>query len=288
MTIRKIFTPLQHEPSAAASLAAALTLAKEFSAHVDALFVRQSPAVPASGYYPVEVLYVEQHMDELAKAIDDQAMRLKAEVERAAAGAGATLIESGARPDGAAATIAWRDRKGVVPFDLAAASRVADLVCLARSSDDGAQTSLIEDLLFQSGRPLYLAPPTGRSLFPRRIVVGWNGGREGARALAAAGPFLKKAESVAVLSVGQTPAGHEGPESAAALLRLHGVGAEARRVEARDGEAAEKTFLSAVRDMGGDLIVAGAYSHSRWRELILGGFTRHLLRNADMPLLLAH
>ncbi|MEZ5914309.1 MAG: universal stress protein [Parvularculaceae bacterium] len=145
-----------------------------------------------------------------------------------------------------------------------------------------------EEAIFQSGRPVIVAPPDTFERTPRRILVAWNGGREAARALAAAMPLFEESDATLVLSIGDIPPDLEGPEKAAELLRLHGVKSKAERRAHSGAQTAEDELLKAADEWSADLIVMGAYSHSRWRELVLGGFTRKMLKQSVYPLLLAH
>jgi nucleotide-binding universal stress UspA family protein len=289
MAIKKILVPLQNLETAEAALKAALTLARRHRAHVEVLHVRQPPNLPAEGYYPVGVVFAPEHFAAFDAALAGQAEKARALVERVARAAGAPRVDAAAHRDDSGATISWRDKPGVLPFDLSAAARVCDLVLFGRPAGEAPlpDQGLVEEALFQSSRPLLVAPAGRLEAAPRRILVGWNGRREAARALTAAMPVFDSAERVRVLSIGAFPSDLEGPERAAELLRLHGVPADAERRELKSA-AAEEELIAAARDWRADLIVMGAYSHSRWREIVLGGFTRRLLRQSEFPLLLAH
>jgi nucleotide-binding universal stress UspA family protein len=288
MPVKKILAPVQNADSAEAGLKAAIALARRHKAHIDALHIRQRPNIPASGYYPVGVIFVDEHVAELKEALEIEATRLKEIFDRVMKEAGVPVLASAAHRDDAGATASWRDQAGILPFDISAAARVADIIAFGRASGDQGypDAGLIEEAIFQSGRPVLIAPPGKLERTPRRIVIAWNGGREAARALTAAMPLFEEAENVAVVSIGPFPADLEGPERAAELLRLHGVKADAAR--RTPAGAAEDDLAAAATEARADLIVMGAYSHSRWRELVLGGFTRRMLKQADFPLLLAH
>jgi len=130
-----------------------------------------------------------------------------------------------------------------------------------------------------------LLPPT----FATTIAIAWKSTPEAARALTAAMPFLLKAAKVIILSADEGHSGATTIESAARLgrsLRWNGIDAELRRLsQATD---APRDILKAVAETGADLLVMGAYSHSRARELILGGLTRRVLRDATLPVLFCH
>ncbi|MEK7265847.1 MAG: universal stress protein [Pseudomonadota bacterium] len=290
MSVKKIFAPIQNADTAEGALKTAIAIARRHKAHIDALHIRQRPNVPAGGYYPVGVIFVDEQLSELKDALDAEAARQKEIFDRVMKEEGVKIIASAAHRDDAGATASWRDQQGILPFDLSAAARVSDIVVFARSDGEIGypDANLIEEAIFQSGRPVLIAPSGKLERTPRRILVAWNGGREAARALSSAMPLFEETDAALVLSVGAIPSDLEGPEKAAELLRLHGVKAEAQRRETADGGGAEDGLLDAARAFKADLIVMGAYSHSRWRELVLGGFTRKLLKQAEFPLFLAH
>lgn len=290
MSVKKIFAPIQNADTAEGALKTAIAIARRHKAHIDALHIRQRPNVPAGGYYPVGVIFVDEHLAELKQALDAEAARLKDIFDRVMKAEGVRIIASAAHRDDSGATASWRDQQGILPFDLSAAARVSDIVVFGRSDGDIAypDANLIEEAIFQSGRPVLIAPAGKLERTPRRILVAWNGGREAARALSSAMPLFEETDAALVLSIGAIPSDLEGPEKAAELLRLHGVKAEAERRDAAEGGAAEEDLLAAAREWKADLVVMGAYSHSRWRELVLGGFTRKLLKQTEFPLFLAH
>lgn len=124
-----------------------------------------------------------------------------------------------------------------------------------------------------------------------RILVAWDGSREATRAVHDALPLLTGAASVIVLCVNpqRTAARYEAEPGADIALHLarHDVRTEVQQASADDGAEGE-AILSAALDSGANLIVAGAYAHSRIRELVLGGVTRTLLRSTTVPVLMAH
>jgi nucleotide-binding universal stress UspA family protein len=150
---------------------------------------------------------------------------------------------------------------------------------------------LVESVLFGSGRHLFLVPnrrPTKTAF--KRIMLAWNGSRESARALAEALPYLHNAAEAAVVVVDDEP-----PLEARAILgsdavkhlKHHAVNADLHRVRMRDNDVG-MTLIAEARRLKADLIVMGAYGHSRVREWLLGGATYTLLHKAPIPLLIAH
>lgn len=172
-------------------------------------------------------------------------------------------------------------------------ARVSDLIVMCRSpSHARARRELIEDVLFKSGRPvLLLSPQSTRPLKWDRILIAWNAKAEAVRAVAAALPLLGAAESVRIVTVDALPSlvGHgEAPgRELAAYLARHDVKVELSNLDGR-GRAHSEAISEAALDFDADLIVMGAYGHSRAGEFMLGGVSRDLLRGAQLPLFLAH
>jgi len=172
-------------------------------------------------------------------------------------------------------------------------ARYADLVVLGQAAADTNEDSLLPDLpdyvLLNCGRPVLLVPREGR--FPtigKRVLVAWNGSPEAAKAVTAALPLLRGAEQVvlAVLGTSADTLGESPGADIALYLARHGVNVEVlRRPEPDDPGHA---ILSLAADFNVDLLVMGAYGHSRFRELTMGGATRTVLATATLPVLMAH
>jgi nucleotide-binding universal stress UspA family protein len=180
------------------------------------------------------------------------------------------------------------------PHDFAHAARHVDLAILGQPRDGDpliGQYALVERCLFASGRPVIIVPAVREKLALKgTIVAAWDGSAEAARAINDALTFLKSAARV-VLLVGVTA--EQGEERTPqtddmiAHLKRHGVVAEAMRVKASEGDVG-RLLLSTAKTLGADLIVMGAFHHSRWREFILGGVTLTVLEEATIPLFMAH
>jgi nucleotide-binding universal stress UspA family protein len=145
----------------------------------------------------------------------------------------------------------------------------------------------LEAALFESGRPALIAPSGVREVIGRNVLVAWNGSTEQTRTTAFALPLLHMAETVTLLSVegGMTP----GPtgEEFAQYLRLNGIAVTAVTVGLGKRTTGE-VILDYAKAQGCDLLVKGAYTQSRLRQMVFGGATRHILANAALPVLMAH
>jgi nucleotide-binding universal stress UspA family protein len=169
---------------------------------------------------------------------------------------------------------------------------LADLVVVGRGGGGAVGGApIFSAVLFETGRPVLVAGsgmgeagPSGRSVSPRRVVVAWKESAEAARAVSAALPLLARAERVTAVSARDDDERTRGLDALATYLSWHGIAAD-RRLLAAYPSVGEALAAAAVE---ADLVVMGGYSHSRLRELILGGVTRHMLEKTKLPLLLAH
>ena len=168
--------------------------------------------------------------------------------------------------------------------------RLFDLIVIARPPRQapGPAREVLEYALFESGRPVLVAPPAPpEAKFGETIVIAWNGSTESARAITYAMPFLTLAKKIYVLSVegGMAPGPTAG--KVGAYLSYHGVEVEA--VHALPGKRSTgETILDEAASLGAGLLVKGAYTHTRLRQMIFGGATSHILGTTEIPVLMAH
>ena len=172
--------------------------------------------------------------------------------------------------------------------------RAADLIVAAQTDPDWDLSPLMdfpERLALESGRPVLIIPYAGHySSIGRRVVIAWNAGRESARATFDALPLLQGADSVHILEIkdrGDASSSLAPDTSIAAALGRHGIKPEVRKSVAADISVGDE-ILSRAADLDADLLVMGAYGHSRFRELVFGGATRQIARHMTLPTLLSH
>lgn len=178
------------------------------------------------------------------------------------------------------------------PRDFACAARHVDLAIIGQPRNGDpllGQYALVERCLFASGRPVIIVPAAPEKIaVTGTVVAAWDGSAEAARAFNDALTFLKRPSRV-VLLVGVAGEGGEPPEvdDMMAHLKRRGVAAEVVRFSTGEGDIG-KTILAKAKELHADMIVMGAFHHSRWREFILGGVTLTMLEEATIPLLMAH
>jgi nucleotide-binding universal stress UspA family protein len=268
MIYRTIVVELQADRFPAARLTAARALAHRFGATLFGLHVMPPPFVPALWEGGGAVYFGQEIIATQTKAIQETKQRVKALFEEIC---------------GADPAMTWREDEGEPGRRVAEAARSADLVITtsAQAASD-ATPDLVEALLTTAGVPVLVLPPSYVGDGGRAALVGWDGSREATRAVHAALPFLREAHRVVLCAIGE-PAG-AGLDDAALMLQRHGVQVEPERVAGSDGDAGDVLLARAATD-GTELLVMGAYGHTRLRELVFGGATRDVLRKATLPVL---
>lgn len=262
------------EESAASSVGYGLTLAKTAGAHLTI----QS----AAWHWSSDRAWLGSFDDGFVAAEDRRLDRLaQAAAERAAG--------ESAQAGVVCATETPRLAYPAIVERLVAHARLYDLTVLdAAPLSYASDRERIEQVLFGSGRPVIVVPPGRDAFSARRIVVAWDGSAPAARAINDALPFLRAAEAVEIACVvaKRELADHvAGAEIAPHLVR-HGVAVTVNDLPPQ-GTIAD-TLLLAAGLFRADLLVVGAYGHSRLREQLFGGVTQSLLREASLPLLLSH
>lgn len=167
--------------------------------------------------------------------------------------------------------------------------RVFDLIVVGQpgAKGGGARMAVLESALFESGRPILIAPPVAPQRLDETVVIAWNGSSETARTIALAMPVLSKARRVHVLAVAGT--GVPGPtvDQVRGHLARHGVASEGRAI-APGHRTPGEAILAEAAALGCDLLIKGAYTQSRLRQMIFGGMTSQILADAKMPVFMAH
>jgi nucleotide-binding universal stress UspA family protein len=174
---------------------------------------------------------------------------------------------------------------------LIARSRLSDLIVVGQEQDDMREPGrglIIESLLFDTGRPVLVVPYIFTGDFsPDHVGVAWDGGHAAATAVGLSLPLLSLAKRVTVLVMPDSTGTEEPGADVAAYLARHGLEVEVSHAIARNIDVAA-SLLNTASDSGMDMLVMGAYGHSRLREFILGGATRHMLGQMTVPTLMAH
>jgi nucleotide-binding universal stress UspA family protein len=184
----------------------------------------------------------------------------------------------------------WREEIADGDAFVGSYGRVFDVIVAGRPGAGGGSRpamATIEAGLFEAGRPILIAPPSPPQRMGDNILIAWNCSTEQATTTALAMPLLQRASRVVVLTVqGGTVPGPTGEQLASCLSR-NGVRCEPMTV-ATQGRSTGETILAQAASLNCDLVIKGAYTQSRLRQMIFGGATRHILANATLPVLMAH
>jgi nucleotide-binding universal stress UspA family protein len=289
MTIKKILVPVTDPEAAASPLAAAFTVAGQFDAHVEVLHVRADPRNEIMAYVGEDMSgpMVQEVLEVAESRAADLAERAHKSFEDACALAQVPIAKSAPGPGGVSAS--WHEETGYAENWIEHCGRLADLTVIQRPTaiEDIVTRRAVETAILGTGRPLLVTPSSAPATIGGNVAIAWNGSSEAAHCVGAAMPFLDKASSVTVLSAdkGQT----SGPDSAELVdyLSWHGIKAKAAAVAVKGGSTGN-ALLAEASNAGADLVVMGAYTHSRMREMIMGGVTRRVLDEAGIPVLMAH
>jgi nucleotide-binding universal stress UspA family protein len=278
MSFKNLLVHIDDGKACALRLEVAFALARELDAHLTGLYVAPDPYLPGNVRAEVPTNFLSTLQSQLEE-------RLHAAVELYTQKA----EKAGISPDCRTAHCAGASIPEVVSLH----ARYADLTLLGQPEPDGPEGvagPVTESVVLSSGRPALVIPyiGAGKSL-GKKVMIAWDAGREAARAVADAMPLLQRAESVSVLAINPRRGDH-GPQPGADIslhLARHGLKVEAQSLEAEDLSVAE-ALLSRMADEDVDLLVMGAYGHSRLRELVLGGVTREIFHQMTVPVLMSH
>ena len=183
----------------------------------------------------------------------------------------------------------WIGEVGIDAAWVAAYGRAADLVVAGRAGPGGGiALDVLEAALMDSGRPVLVAPAVAPTSVGRIVTIAWKDTREAAVAVSAALPFIDRAERVVILTIDEDDDPDDrSPERLQRALRWRNPNVLMHRLLRERGSAVE-TLLTAATQAELDLLVMGGYGHTRLREAMFGGFTRHVLERAALPVLIAH
>ena len=280
MGFKTILVPIEQHDLMNATLETALLLARKFDSYIEGFALRvEFPAVFAIGDVgAVPIPALEQDI---------------AEHEQRSRGLFENFMQAHGVPragDAKAMSSGWLDNAHEGDHFVGSHGRVFDVIVLGKpgSEPKGPRMTTLEAALFESGRPVLIAPPSPQPQMGTNVLIAWNCSTEQARVTAFAMPILKRASRVVVLTV-EGGAAVPGPtgEQLCRYLQLNGVPAKPLSV-GLDGRLTGEAILAHAKALGCDLLVKGAYTQSRLRQMIFGGTTRYILGNAELPVLMAH
>ena len=275
MTYKDILVYADSDEAGAKRLDLAANLADPHKSHVVALHVSTPPYIPAiaGAEIPIELITAQEEYQR------QQAEAARQAVERVRQRSGVDFE--------------WRLAAGELAGAALLHSRYADLVVIGQASgedDDPLETDILpESIIFGAGRPVLIVPRYGIfSKCGERVLIAWKRTRESTRAVHDALPLLTRAKSVLVMEINPDRGDkHIAGSDIALHLARHGVKADVSSTVASEIDVGN-AILSRASDVGADLLVMGAYGHSRLREFVFGGVTLEVLRHMTVPVLMSH
>lgn len=286
MAIKHILVPLYGTKFDVSVLRTALQATMVLEAKLVGLFVRPDPreALPylgegASGQLIEDIMTSSRAGADLAygqarKVLSEEASKLSLPmVDDMTVRPSCTLTEEIGRAD----------------YVVEQASQLTDLVVFGQRSqaDDAIGGEELASALLMARRPVLLAPLETSPTFATNITIGWDGSQEASHAVAAAMPFLKQARHITILSIEKDGGDEQAQTGLTDYLAAHGCIGDHRHIAA-SGRPIGEALLDESSALMSDLLVVGGYSHSRLRELIVGGVTRHIRGHTSIPVLMAH
>ena len=182
----------------------------------------------------------------------------------------------------------WSEMLGTGPSGIGEYARLFDLSVVARNDSEATSWKVtIEAVLFESGRPVLVVGDWVPDSLGHRIVIAWNGSTESARSVLAAMPFLSASDEVVVVEVMGGMVSGPAAAQVAQHLKHRGLVARSETITKRDGSIG-MAVLEFAETLNTDLLIKGAFTHSRLRQLIFGGATREILESALIPTIFCH
>jgi nucleotide-binding universal stress UspA family protein len=276
MPIKSILVPLADAEGAQTTLAAAFAVAQSFDASVDVLHLRADPTESLGDFVGESV------SPQLVEEVLAQAEKRSATIAGLTRKAYTDAVKKAKKVKSNYAEVKNRG-------DIAVENRgrLSDLIIVrrARSARDAGTRTVAEAALMGTARPVLVVPPKPGTKLGTSIAIAWNGSLEAAKAVGGSLPFLTRAAKVTVISANDG-GGAIDQKGLLKYLERHGV--KAKGVSVKAGADTGKAIAAAAGRAGADLLIMGAYTHSRVREMIFGGVTEHALSNSRMAVLLVH
>jgi nucleotide-binding universal stress UspA family protein len=291
MSIKRILVPLPSAADHTGEIEMALAAAKSLAACVDALYISAPPPPPrvtAQSYGYGGTAVARAPVYEFSEESNRLMREAHARFSEACTAQGIPMLPANEQ-SAAVPAACWHEAEGEY-VDVAMRRAAAyDLMVAASAAVVNSLKDIAEQSLLQTRRPVLLAPTRMQTRLTDTAMIAWDESPECWHAITAAIPFLKVAKSVQVVSVDKDAARRTASQAEAlTYLRCHGIDATAK-VVAPQLRSVGDTLLSTASEADVGLLVMGAYSHSRLREMLLGGATRHVLQNATArPVLLMH
>lgn len=279
--MKAVLIPFEESEIIESVFASAVLVAKRFGSYVEGVYVQ--PALPAiasaDGFGVVTPAFVEKYEREDKARIQQAQDFFESYMQKNGI--------SGSREDGQPYGL-WQN---VGPTDdyVGHRGRLFDISVVGRPMPGATTPTMhtLEAALFETGRPILIAPPSTPTVIGETVAIAWNGSTETARTIAFAKSFLERAKKVVVVSIEE--ASVPGPSGTEIARYLEHNDIEASVVDAKaNGRNPGQAMLEESMDQGADLMIKGAYTNSRLRQMIFGGATNYILSNTEIPVFMSH
>ncbi len=277
MTYKDLHVHVDNGDVCGKRLHAASDLARQFDSHLTGVYVRRPFTMPIYAEVP----------------ISDQVLKMYSDLVDEKENSGHALFEQITEKYGIATS--WRTLEGRVDTALGNEARYSDLLVLGQPDPDDEyerNRGLADQLVLTAGRPCLIIPYIGAHRdFGKHPLIAWDGGREASRAIHDALPLLEHAERVSVLTSNPEKSNIDFGDLPGSVishhLARHDIKVEVKNLHVRDIHTSD-AIMSHIADNDHDLLVMGAYGHSRIREVVLGGMTREVMAQMTVPVFMSH
>jgi nucleotide-binding universal stress UspA family protein len=280
MSMKTILVPIENHDAMQSALETALLLARRCHSYIEGFALRW--AINEFMVGDVMIGPLETYRDDIAEDAKKARRSFEAFMQKHNVPRSTETTES--------LSFGWLDDAPEGESFIGSYGRVFDVIVMNRrvAKSSPLHDRAIESGLFESGRPILLSPPSPPRQIATNVLIAWNCSTEQARAIALAMPLLQGADRITVLTViGGTGVPGPSAEQLIRYLQRNRVVAEPMRVEL-EGRNTGEAILATAQSLGCDLLIKGAYTQSRLRQMIFGGATQHVLANAALPVLLAN
>ncbi|WP_028021579.1 universal stress protein [Enterovibrio calviensis] len=283
MTIKTIIMPFASHAHAQERLEGALNVARYFDAHLEVLHAQINPRqllpeesqlISDEFYKRIDQIvsdYVSEDFESVRETFDDTCAKLG-------------ITQMPATPKQSASTAHWQDVPGFRGEVVAEKGKLADLTVVPQPKRGKSSVSF-EAAILHSGKPVLVMPRTQAQFSPKHVVIAWNGDTQAVRAVAAAMPVLRRANTVTIITSERSESKRPTQTGLCDYLALHDI--ESHCVVFKSGRMrVPQAILETAKQHDADLIVCGAYAHQRIHQQMFGDVTKTLLRKSTIPLLM--
>lgn len=287
MTFKMLLAPFSGKEHEESALKVACFLAQQYGAHAEVVYVCRDPQAHAAGagiaFSPSMLRQIEETITKENKESEAASHAYYESIcQKAGISFDSPTISSWE------ASASWHVEKGNIETLLTHQGRITDLIVMGRDiEDDLNYEHAWVTALFETGRPTLMIPPNYDGEPGKSIVIAWNGSAEAARAIHYSIPFLQRAEKIHVLTIKGQKESDFPMTSLLNYLALHDLDAKELVIK-NEGLSTGEALLKGAETVKADMLVLGAFSHARLRQMILGGVTQFMLKNSTIPILMAH